>query len=550
MGSREGNVTSSPGVLRNRLDFLRRDDAHQAEFVLACSRVILAIAFLTVFSVYPLAPAGSVPIAFTLVVLYAVYAAGLIAVTYRRPQAERASPGWILHAIDGGWIGAITLVITAPGSPLSILLTFILLAAAYAVVFALVGGAFGFLTDNDRLSREAAVTVARIADQLRPEVGARNALDGAMRELRAVFDARNVMLVARDQLHGRLYRWGLPPAGEDEIVCDTELQPADELTYLFPSPAETWYATSSRADAATGTFEAHCLDRDTGRVRTCAVNFPAPFLAAHSFRSLLVLTAGGDGKWVNRLLLFDARVGARELRILDTIARQVGPALYSLERLSQLRSRVGAAERARVARDLHDGVIQALIGLEMRVDVWRREAREADLPSVSQLEHIQNALRAEVLDLRDLMQRMKTVSVDPKFVLDHLASLASEFQRDTGIVAHFVSEVAELDLSPPVCDEIVRIIQEALVNVRKHSGARNVIVRVGVGDGFWKFEIDDDGRGFEFTGRRSQAELDSERKGPVIIKERVRSIGGELAVESNPGRGARLEVWLRQRTHG
>jgi signal transduction histidine kinase len=357
------------------------------------------------------------------------------------------------------------------------------------------------------------------------------------------------MLVARDQLHGRLYRWGLPAAGEEEIASDKELQPADELTYLFPSPAEAWYATA-RGGAATGLFDVHCLDRDTGRVRKRAVNLPASFLAAHSFRSLLVLTAGGDGKWVNRLLLFDARVGPRELRILDTIARQVGPALYSLERLSQLRSRVGAAERARVARDLHDGVIQALIGLEMRVDVWRREARDADLPSVSQLEHIQNALRAEVLDLRDLMQRMKTVSVDPKFVLDHLASLASEFQRDTGIVAHFISEVAELDLSPPVCDEIVRIVQEALVNVRKHSGARNVIVRVGMHGGFWKFDIDDDGRGFEFTGRRSQAELDTDRKGPVIIKERVRSIGGELTVESNPGRGARLEVWLRQRTHG
>jgi len=75
-------------------------------------------------------------------------------------------------------------------------------------------------------------------------------------------------------------------------------------------------------------------------------------------------------------------------------------------------------------------------------------------------------------------------------------------------------------------------------------------VRVSGREGFWKFDIDDDGRGFEFTGRKSQAELDIDRKGPVIIKERVRSIGGELAIESNPGRGARVEVWLRQRTHG
>ena len=88
------------------------------------------------------------------------------------------------------------------------------------------------------------------------------------------------------------------------------------------------------------------------------------------------------------------------------------------------------------------------------------------------------------------------------------------------------------------------------MNVRKHSGARNVIVRVSATDGEWKFEVDDDGRGFEFAGRRSQAELDLERKGPVVIKERVRSIGGRLAVESDPGQGARVEVRLSRRIHG
>ena len=103
------------------MDFLRRDDAHQAECVLACSRVVLAIAVLAAFAVYPIAPAGSVRITFTLMGLYAAYAVGLIAITYRREQAERASPEWIVHAIDGGWFAAITLVITEPGSPFSIL---------------------------------------------------------------------------------------------------------------------------------------------------------------------------------------------------------------------------------------------------------------------------------------------------------------------------------------------------------------------------------------------------------------------------------------------
>jgi signal transduction histidine kinase len=66
----------------------------------------------------------------------------------------------------------------------------------------------------------------------------------------------------------------------------------------------------------------------------------------------------------------------------------------------------------------------------------------------------------------------------------------------------------------------------------------------------WKFEVDDDGRGFGFAGRLEQAELDVTRKGPVIIKERVRAIGARLAIQSDPGRGARLEVWLPRRREG
>jgi len=94
----------------------------------------------------------------------------------------------------------------------------------------------------------------------------------------------------------------------------------------------------------------------------------------------------------------------------------------------------------------------------------------------------------------------------------------------------------------PVCRELARIVQEALVNVRKHSRAHQVLVRLGSRNGAWHILIEDDGCGFPFAGRLAQAELDILGKGPVIIKERVRLIEGELTVESNPGQGTRLEI--------
>ncbi len=212
-------------------------------------------------------------------------------------------------------------------------------------------------------------------------------------------------------------------------------------------------------------------------------------------------------------------------------------------------SQAKAMDRALVARELHDGAIQSLIGMEVQVDVLRRQAAEQSLPMAEELARIQELLRREALNLRELMQQMRPLDIGPEKLLDFLAESTDRFWRETGISASFVSDLDKVLLPPRVCQEFARIAQEALVNVRKHSGARNVVLRFGSRNGFWKLVIDDDGRGFDFVGRFTQAELDAARKGPVIIKERVRSVGGELTIESTRGKGARLEITFPKR-HG
>jgi two-component system nitrate/nitrite sensor histidine kinase NarX len=86
--------------------------------------------------------------------------------------------------------------------------------------------------------------------------------------------------------------------------------------------------------------------------------------------------------------------------------------------------------------------------------------------------------------------------------------------------------------------------QEALVNIRKHGGARKVLVRFGRENETWKLLVEDDGCGFGFTGRVSLAELENAFTGPLVIRERARSIGAELVIESVPGCGWRLEISL------
>ena len=78
--------------------------------------------------------------------------------------------------------------------------------------------------------------------------------------------------------------------------------------------------------------------------------------------------------------------------------------------------------------------------------------------------------------------------------------------------------------------------------MRKHSQAHHALVRLGSTYAQWNLSLEDDGKGFPFSGRFTQEQLDEIGKGPMIIKERVRLIAGQLTVESNPGQGTRLEI--------
>ena len=92
-------------------------------------------------------------------------------------------------------------------------------------------------------------------------------------------------------------------------------------------------------------------------------------------------------------------------------------------------------ERARVARELHDGAIQSLISAEMRADVLRRRAERGTAGLAPELAELQQLLRREVLNLRDLMQQMRPVDLTPEQLLDYVADTVDRFRRDTGIEA-------------------------------------------------------------------------------------------------------------------
>jgi signal transduction histidine kinase len=213
---------------------------------------------------------------------------------------------------------------------------------------------------------------------------------------------------------------------------------------------------------------------------------------------------------------------------------------YLAERDKQLRA---DAERTRVARELHDGTIQSLLGIELKMEALRRTPDRGVAAIHQELSEVQQLLRSEILSLRELMQTLRPIELDSVEQLpDALAAMVRRFERDTGISARFVATGSRPHLPPATAVELVRIVQEALVNVRKHSRARNVLVRLAAQNGSCNLVIEDDGCGFDFDGRLSARELDERRTGPAIIKERARIAGAQLAVDSTRGAGARVEL--------
>jgi signal transduction histidine kinase len=415
--------------------------------------------------------------------------------------------------------------------------------SAYLLVLALL---LGYLAEQQKKLRAEKAVIARILGKARVESGLTGTLQEIVGELLIMYGATHALVASQDANSQRVYVGEVrPPAEASPVLHWLESSASDHETYLYNCLAETTYVCKGRGGSGVV-----ALDPNGVRLRNISTALLDGLSKRHQFQCVMTISFIFGREWWGRIFFLDPSLTGdieEELRFLQELVRQVGPAVYNVYLLRRLRLRAGAVERARFARELHDGAVQSLIAVEMQVDVLRRQSGSQSGPVTDELGRIQGLLREEVLKLRELMQQMKSLDVDSRKLLRFLEDTVERFQRETGISTRFVSEMMELNMPQPVCREIARIVQEALVNVRKHSGARQVLVRFSSTDARWNLVIEDNGCGFPFSGRLSQAELEAMGKGPLVIKERIRLIDGELTIESNPGRGSRLEIGIPQK---
>jgi len=221
---------------------------------------------------------------------------------------------------------------------------------------------------------------------------------------------------------------------------------------------------------------------------------------------------------------------------LATMSRQNVLHRYDAEKARE-------SERQRIAADFHDGPLQSFISFQMRLELIRKLLMRDQRAAVDELVQLQELCRNQVNDLRAFVRSMRPVDVDGSLSAT-LKRVVEQFQKDSGISASFVAAEFLEPAEPEISLELLQIVREALYNVQKHARATRVAVVANKTDHGLEITVEDNGHGFPFSGTYSLDELDLLRLGPVSIKRRVRTLGGELQLESKPGQGAGLRIRL------
>ena len=229
--------------------------------------------------------------------------------------------------------------------------------------------------------------------------------------------------------------------------------------------------------------------------------------------------------------------------LLTSIAHHLSIAIEKSRNEELSQQHIIKDERTRIAHELHDSLAQTLASLRFQVRVLDETLHQGDESTTWQkLEQIENSLDEANTELRELIANFRAPAYNQS-LLDAIEKIVSQFRSETGIKTYLQKEWSNSSLTGESETQILRIIQEALWNIRKHSDAKTV--RIMLRDclqGKCHILIEDDGVGINDQAYGSPGE----HIGLTIMRERAARLGGKLRVESEPGEGTRIVLELNQ----
>jgi signal transduction histidine kinase len=257
--------------------------------------------------------------------------------------------------------------------------------------------------------------------------------------------------------------------------------------------------------------------------------------------SIEVPVRGPDGVSFG-LLWLGRRTGPeftdRERRFLVALSDLASIACSTARGRESERQGAIVAERERIAREMHDSLAQILGVTHLRLRAPGARAEVVSAPGVaSEVADLAAISEEGYRDVRESILGLREGSRPGRSLAESIGAYLEKYGHQAGIVARLENDLAgEPALPPRVEVQVIRVIQEALTNVRKHGAASTVVVRLRECDEGVEIEIEDDGRGFDVGGTL----LGRDGFGLHTMRERMALVGGTLTIDSAPGHGTRV----------
>lgn len=230
----------------------------------------------------------------------------------------------------------------------------------------------------------------------------------------------------------------------------------------------------------------------------------------------------------------------REISLLTSIGTWAGTTIENVRLNQQGRRLAVLEERERIGMDLHDGIIQSIYAVGLALDYARMEIETNPSKALGKLEQAIEGLNSTIRDIRTYIMDLRPRQFRGENLVDSLQRLVDEARANTNMEINLTGpDDGTLILPTPISTALFHISQEALANIAKHAQAHTAKLNLWTASGRVMLEVSDDGVGFDLN--KTSLTLGH---GLTNMRTRARKLGGDIEVDSEPGKGTSVLTWM------
>lgn len=562
----------------------------QTEKIIAFCRMLLAATTLAVAVVDPMQPSYLPDLGFVVLVGYVLFSA-LVFWLVRGEHVRGVRAGPYSVVADIVWITIITLFTERGATPFFLLNVFVIssvsvrwgfaVSAPITVFLALLypaliffasrvldpevfafhrahlfrpvylvalGYLIGYLGEHERRSKQKLAFMLDLTTAFRRHRQPGWVLTRLMRRVLCHFESWRGVLVLRDPESGNFFTWDMS-RGSPRLHVRLRITKADPLPLPFASTTEALLGHGLQPGAGS----VLCYDVVSGAMQRRALVPDVRLPDGAPVRALLAAPVLIQGELRGRAIVVGEgrrRFTREDLEFLLLIVGQAATG-FEAARLQQKAEEVAVLEeRARIARDLHDGFIQSLAGIDLRVEACRKLVERDPARIPRQLEELHQMVDRGYREVRQYLTVLRSASRQADDLCATLDQVVAEFS---------IREHLRIDLELPPADpclpaatvyELAQIVREALGNAVRHGRSTEVVVRLSVYASHCHIVIRDNGRGFQ-----NPRDVDAEgylapSAAPWSIRDRAAALGAALRVRSRPAEGVEISLLVPRAVPG